>query len=558
MSVRSRAQVFTQSGVRVHPGGGAVGGAVGISAAHRKSQTFLSPLMGIRRWSASAWGALAATIAFIALTCWWLTQDRSIPIYDAGDHLLEAFQFHQLLQSGDILGPFNYVSVYPPLAKLVGALATFIGGVNVASPIIGENVVFVSLLTLGCYQTGRLLFNSRAGMLAVIFVLSSPLLIAQLHVFMLDAPETALVAVSIWLILASEHFSRVGWAGLAGVAVGCGLLVKVQFPYFVAGLVLIALVRGGWRNWRGFATFILVAVVIASPWYLNHFSLLEEIVQIAKGKPGTTPDNVPPTLSVKGFTWYFWSTLNSQLLAPLFVMAFGGALWMVVSMVRRREMRDRRLELLVGCLSAWLILTLTPLHDIRYDMPLMPYLAVIGTGWIVCLPRTARLIAISVVVLSFFANTLGTTFGVGGQVQLALTHPLPVTESASDRIVIHTNEGFLVGPPRRDGDVLGLLEALRRNGVRFVSWSAEEGRGVDFSSEGLVPLAFIAKLSPAVTPGREFSESPEAATLIHEPASSHTSPCVRLSNNTSVVVVRSDPSSGKRKLYCPFRNPSFY
>lgn len=111
-----------------------------------------------------------------------------------------------MLQSGDLLGPFDNVLQYPPLALLVGALAMFVGGVNVASPIIAENVVFVSLLTLGCYQTGRLLFGARAGLLAVIFVLGSPLLIAQFHVFMLDAPETALVAVSMWLILASEDF----------------------------------------------------------------------------------------------------------------------------------------------------------------------------------------------------------------------------------------------------------------------------------------------------------------------------------------------------------------
>jgi len=73
--------------------------------------------------------------------------------------------------------------------RLVGALAAFAGGASVASPIIGENLVFVSLLTLGCYQTGRLLFGPRAGLLASIFVLGSPLLIAQLHVFMLDAPD---------------------------------------------------------------------------------------------------------------------------------------------------------------------------------------------------------------------------------------------------------------------------------------------------------------------------------------------------------------------------------
>src|SRR5665811_2452362 len=227
--------------------------------AQGRSRARPHPREAVSAWSASAWGAIGITTAFVGLTCWWLTQDRSIPIFDAGAHLETAIYYHHLLQSGDLLGPFNYTSQYPPLAHLVGVFAMFVGGVSVASPIIGENLVFVPLLTLGCYQTGRLLFGPRAGLLAAIFVLGSPLLIAQLHVFMLDAPETALVAVSMWLLLASERFGRTRVAALAGLAVGAGLLSKVQFPFFVVGIALTALALGGWRNWRGLAAFAAIA-----------------------------------------------------------------------------------------------------------------------------------------------------------------------------------------------------------------------------------------------------------------------------------------------------------
>ena len=143
-----------------------------------------------------------------------------------------------------------------------------------------------------------------------------------------------------------------------------------------------------------------------------------------------------------------------------------------------------RLEFLVGGFVAWLAITLTPHHDIRYDMPLMPYLAVIGTGWIVHLPRVARLAATGVLVLAVAANTLGSTFGVGGQVEMTLVHSTPVTEAGPDRVVLYSNRGFLVAGPQRDGDVPGLLQALRRNGVRVVAWSPSESQEPDFSSEG--------------------------------------------------------------------------
>ncbi len=415
------------------------------------------PSASIYRLSGYAWGAIAVAAAFIGLTCWWLTQDRSIPIYDAGAHLETVIYYHHLIQTGDLLGPFNYTSQYPPLAHMVGVLAMFVGGVNVAPPIIGENLVFVSLLVLGCYQTGRLLFGPAAGFLAAVFVLGSPLLIAQLHVFMLDAPETALVAVSMWLLLASRDFARTRMAAFAGLAVGAGLLVKVQFPFFLAGIVLTALALGGWRNWRGLLLFAVIAFAVGAPWYIDHLSEFGTIAKLAGTNSGAVQGNLPPIFSTANLTWYFWSTLNSQLYAPLFALALGGTIWTILVLVRNREMRGPRLEFVIGGFVAWLAISLTPHHDLRYDMPLMPYLAVIGTGWIVHLPRVPRFALGAFLVLAVAANTLSTTFGVGSQVEAKLVGSPPVTEAFPDRVVFYSK-------PR----IPGCRSAARRRRARPV------------------------------------------------------------------------------------------
>jgi 4-amino-4-deoxy-L-arabinose transferase-like glycosyltransferase len=513
--------------------------------------------------SVFAWGAIGVASVFFALTCWWLTQDRSVPIYDAGYHLETAINYHNMLRSGDLLGPFNNALEYPPLGFLVGAVAMFIGGVNVSTPIIAENLVFVSLLTLGCYQTGKLLFGAPAGLLAVIFVLGSPLLIAQFHVFMLDAPETALVAVSIWLLLACEDFKRTGVAGLAGLAVGCGLLVKAPFAFSVAGIVVAILVRGGWRNWRGLVAFAAVPLVLGAPWYIDHLSEFHTIghltgANLGLGGTASSTDSVPPTLSTANLLWYFWSTLNSQLFVPLFALALGGAIWTISAVVRGRVARGPTLEFLIGGFVAWLTMSLTALHDVRYDMPLLPYLAVIGTGWIVHLPRIARLAATCALVVAVAANTLGTTFGVGGLLETTLVRSPPATQELSDRIVFYSNRGFLVAGPKRDGDVLGLLRALRRNGVTVVVWSASQSNAA-FSFEGVRALAMIAGLSPSYEPGQVHAGS-TAAGLIHQ-SSPPVAPraCItRLSDRSVVFVVRHNPASGRNALYCPLRHPQFY
>lgn len=525
----------------------------------------------IQDWSAYAWGSIGATVAFIAITCWWLTQDRSIPIYDAGHHLEVAFEFHKMLEAGNLLGPLTQVSVYPPLGHLVGALAVFVGGVNVASPIIGENLVFVPLLALGCYQAGKLLFGSLAGMLAVIFALASPLLISMFHVFMLDAPLDALVAVSIWLILATEDFSRPWVAGAAGVAVGLGLNLKAQFPLFLAGLTLALLLHGGWRNWRGLAIFCAGAIVVGSPWYIVHFSELGYLLEVGGSTvAGAPPGNIPPTFSTANLLWYFWNVVNSQLLAPLFLLVVGGTLWTFLAVVRNPDRRTLRLEFLVGGFTAWLVITyVTGHHDIRYGMPLLAYLAIIGTGWIVSLPRAARIGAIAVLALGVCANTLGTDFGVGREVKIGLASTLPATEQLPDRIVLYSTVGFLASAPARDGDVPGLLEALHREGVQTVTWGIEQSQLADFSSEGLLALAQTAGLKPVLTQSPQFARSTSVATLIHEPITERTPPaCTRLENGTGVLisrvhgagvwVVRYDAATGKLAFYCPSRQPQYY
>jgi 4-amino-4-deoxy-L-arabinose transferase-like glycosyltransferase len=514
-----------------------------------------------------AWAAIGVSVAFIGLTCWWLTQDRSIPIYDAGDHLETAFLFHDMIRAGNLLGPFNYESPYPPLALLVGAISAFVGGVNVAAPIIGENLLFVSLLALGCYRAGRLLFGSLAGLLAVACALGSALLIAQFHVFMLDAPEASLVAVSIWLLLACEDFSRVRFAALAGLAVGVGMLVKAQYPSFVMGIGFMALLRGGWRNWRGLVAFAIPALVLACPWYIHHIGELSTFARNAGSNPATTPNNAPPTFSPANFTWYFWNILNSQLFVPLFLLLVGGTAWLSVNLLRQRreawsggfDRASARLEFFCGAFIAWLFITLTRDHDIRYGIPLMPYLAIIATGWIVCLPRVARLAGIGVLVLGVSANTLSTTFGVKGEVQVQLVRSPPVAESLPDRIRFYSSEGFLVSGPRRDGDVPGLLEALYRDGVRVLSWGLVQSRLADFSFEGLVPLARIAHLQAALTQSPQFSKSARVATLLHEPVAKGSPPtCTRMSDGTGVWVVRYDTAAHELALYCPTGQPRFY
>jgi 4-amino-4-deoxy-L-arabinose transferase-like glycosyltransferase len=441
-------------------------------------------------------------------------------------------------------------------------LGISIGGVGVASPIIAQNVVFVPLLALGCYQVGRLAFGELAGLLAVVFTLGSPLIAAQFHVFMIDAPETAMVAVSVWLILASERFSRLGVCALAGLAVGLGMLAKEPFVFFVAGPLAVTVLRGGWRAWRGLLAFALVALAVALPWYAHEFSRVHELgsgaINAANG-PGYQRDIAPARWSIDNFEWYFWSFLNFQLYLPLFVFAATGWLWTIVQIVRRRPVSRLALELAVGAFVAWFAITETFVHDTRYGMPLLVYMAVFGGGWIARLPRTGRIAAATALLLIATVNTLGVSFGVGKSLNFRLPGANAASLQTPGFITLYTKGGFLVAGPQRDGDMLATLQGLRRNGVRAIVLERAFLFEPDFSGAGLEALAHIAGLEAVYPSTVSGSLSTQDAVFRHAPIEpGEAPPCVTLSDGTGVWIRLGSPNVRGARDYCPSRRPEFY
>ena len=507
-----------------------------------------------------AWGAIGITALFLGISCWWLSQDRSIPIFDAGLHLTGAFYIFESLRAGRIIHALTLTSPYPPLAYLVGDLGIVVGGIGVAPPIIAENFVFVPLLAAGCYHVGRLSFNRTAGLLAVVFALGSPLITAQFHVFMIDAPETAMVAVSLWAVLATEGFTRVRTSAVAGLAVGLGLLTKEPFIFFIAGPVVVTAIRGRTQAWRGALVFVLVVLVVALPWYIRE---LTQVKALGSGALNAVGDSAlgseiePPPLSSTNLEWYLWNMLNTQLYAPLFAFSVIGWVWTLVGFVRRRPVGRFAPELAIGAFVAWVGITETFIRDPRYSMPLLVYLAIFGAGWITLLPRPGRAAAVAALALASTANVAGSSFGLGPTLRLHLFQTNIGSAPRAGYLTVYSGKGFLVSGPHRDGDMLATLRALEHNGVRVIVLEPSTVDDPAFSGVGMVALDRIAGLATVSEKNASATSlTPQDAILDHgsiQPGGSP--PCVRLANGTGVWITLGDPDASAVRSYCPDAAP---
>lgn len=488
-----------------------------------------------------------------------MAQDHSVPISDAGFHLTVTIEVFKDLQAGEWGKAVAPHLQYPPLVYLVGSLGAFIGGLSIVSIVVAENLFFVPMLALGCYQIGRLAFGPRAGLLAVVFALGSPLVASLFHLVMLDAPQAAMTAASVWLILATRYFSRLWFCAAAGVALGLGMLTKESVLLFVIGVLAVTFVRGGWRNWRGLLVFGLALLVVAGPWYISDFTQVRQIGSgVATAGTAAHSSLAPPRFSSENLQWYLWSFLDTQIYLPLFLFAAVGGVWTIVGFVRRRWVSPLAPELVVGAFTAWLALTETFVHDNRYGMSMLVYFAVFGSFWIARLPRTGQIVATASLVLIALVNTLASDFGVG-KVWIVKMPSVIASSTVAPSASIFGEGGYLVsGAPERSTDMLGTLKSLKAGGEEAVLVLPSEAPNEPAFLEGLLPLTLIANLnlgeatSPATLPS-------SVAVLDRESTSKNSvPPCVKMPDGTGVWIRLGNPYAPGAKDFCPSHKPQFY
>ena len=478
---------------------------------------------------------MSVTVAFVLITVWWLTQDSRVPEFDPGLHAGYSFLFRDRIAAGHPFAWFNDWTQYPPLVHLIGAIATFVTGKGIWPGVMAQNLIFVPLLAAGCYGAAKIVYRSElAGFLAVVFALGTPMIVSQFHEFMLDAPETAMVAASVWLVLASDHFDRVGTAALAGLAVGFGFLVKESFPAFVAGAVVVAAAQGVWRrNWRGLLAFVAVAAVVALPWYIHHWSQVRGLSHLASanGTDNSPGSGDPTRYSTKNAGWFLWSGLNNQNYAPMLAFAAVGVGVAIVGLVRRPWRFPLTLEILAGGLVAWAGATYSLPHDPRYSLPGLPYLAVLGAGWITMLRPRWRLVTAAVLCAVASANVVAVSTGFGRRVGITLPGAPKGSPLRERQLTLFSDQGYTYNKPHRSGDILGMMEALHKRGIHYIAWDYPGANTGPFNSEGLSALAQVAGLAVGNSPRKPPTDM---VVLVHGPYAPGRT-CRRLYDGTAVT-----------------------
>jgi 4-amino-4-deoxy-L-arabinose transferase-like glycosyltransferase len=497
----------------------------------------------------------ALILVRLAIAAWWLAVDHSVFDTESSRHLQRAWDGYSAMQAGDAFALFKSPTEYPPLLYLVGSLGAWVGGKGIDSFVGAQDLFFVPALAIGCYGAATIAYGRLAGILAAVFALGAPMAISVFHMFLIDTTEAAMVAVALWAILATDRFSRPGMSALAGAAVGFGMLGKQNFPVFVVGLLAVVLLRGGWRHWRGLLLFAAVAVLISASWYWSELSRTLDLIRGASAPGLATAGTPTPTAdrwTGKNLGYYAWSLFNVSVLVPLMLAAAGGAVALLVRWAKRRSRDDHTPELVAGALFAYAALTWISLKDPRYALPMLPYLAVLGAGWIPLLRGRRRLAAVTAIPAIAVLNLVMTIWVTGppGDVYVKGAPG----NSFGRQLTFWLPQGWIAGQPERSDAVEATLRAAHRSGIGAIAFDAGATQS-NFNQPGLDIVSRMAGMPLALT--YDPSDRRQAMLANHYPPLPGHPPCGVLSDGTGIYLSRG-PVDGvpfeQRDFFCPPRS----
>jgi hypothetical protein len=361
-------------------------------------------------------GALIALLS--AVTVVWACLDQRPPAWDHANHLERAFKCYRILSEPGhdrFREIVDATAFYPPLVPCATGLLYF---AFPAVPLTAQAVMlaYLGIAIVAVFALGRRLWGPDAGLLAAFFLGTAPFVVFSLTNYQLDLPLMAMVAVALYAMARTEHFSNSRWSVALGVVFGLGMLTKPPFAAYVLPPLL-------WVTWlarhapdrsRRLARLALVLVIggaVAVSWYGPR--LLGLPMQIsARSFKQAAESGYPDVLSVEGLLFY------PRVLQPQFGILAGLLfVWGAIALCRDRATRA---FLWLATIVPFVMFSLIQNKNLRYTLPMMPATALVTVAGVHALtPRWRRgitwaCVGVGLLQVSMAAFTIPTPVRVPG------------------------------------------------------------------------------------------------------------------------------------------------
>lgn len=431
------------------------------------------PNEGQQKRALTALGILTVFLALHAgINYLYLTYDTEPPGWDQSYHLLQSQDYTRMVARVRSNGPIQILTTYryyPPFVYLAtGPLYALLGFSEDAAPLV--NIPFLAIAVFATYGIGRRLVNRTAGIVGAVLFTFYPAIFGLTREYMLETTLVAMVALANYWVLATGLKTR-RQSVIYGVLVSFALLTKWTAVLFTMGPLVHVILRS-WKSPVGsrterddasgppaaelafmksdlptinrvpplnLAISCLVVLGVAGSWYLPNLQLVyRDLVFNSSGGYFT---NVREDFGA-ALIFYPRDLVDFAMFLPMALLLIPGTYYLV------KNHRRASIFLALWTLPPYVILTLLPFKDVRFILPVLPALAIIGSSWMLPAfrlprgtPRTRVIVAASLALLLAMIgfNFAVVTLGSGSLPQKVLlgSAPYSVTVYRTDLLWAH-------------------------------------------------------------------------------------------------------------------------
>jgi 4-amino-4-deoxy-L-arabinose transferase-like glycosyltransferase len=230
------------------------------------------------------WLLIGGLTLFHAVNNWtWLVQNVTWTGWDKARHLAWSLNYAQMLSHPTITSLFDVMVSDPIRPALFPASAAIMYGLfgRSADVAVMTNVIYLAIALAATYGIGQRWGGRWLGLVSAALLAFFPMFYSMSRYFYLEFALTAMVALSVYLLLATNGFQRRGMSLLFGLSLGLGLLTKRTFAVFAVGPLLAIILTSGllpafWQRlrrrpriyWKKALIALLGGLVPAAIWYL--------------------------------------------------------------------------------------------------------------------------------------------------------------------------------------------------------------------------------------------------------------------------------------------------
>jgi hypothetical protein len=259
---------------------------------------------------------------------------------------------------------FAIFRAHPLLVQFLFSLLYRVFGVNDVTPRLIAIAFGVTGVAL-CYATGRLLYGTRAGLIAAAVLAVMPYHVVVTRQALLDGPETTLFLLTMYMVARYSTSGSARWLYAASFAAGLTVLAKET-------AVLLVPVIGAYFLLTPKIRLTIGRLIVSGVLFAVAFGPYPAAILIGKGTNAAQSFFLWELLRQPNHTWTFYADVLPTAMGPLIVAA--AAVGLVIA-VRRAGWQDR-------LVIAWLAVPIAffelwPVKGYQYLLPTAPAFAIL-------------------------------------------------------------------------------------------------------------------------------------------------------------------------------------